>query len=288
MDAATLAITILRLTGRDALAFWTTIHAMRHVEAAARAIADDASRPEAERRAAIASLRNRLMAGAWEEPATPLGHLQRTRTGVRHTARILEALDKDARHRAFRSWSELLSYAGYAAAPWGRVLLELHGEKHETWRAADALFSQGEILRRIDRAHADLVAHGRVYLPLSVLREAGATHDALAEPLPSPALREALGRLIDRADELGRNAQRDTSAIAQRRLRLAFRVAGKRLAATGRKLRRRDRLTEPVSLGRFDLVLAGFKAGLAERRPVLPLGGGDAALVAAADPFGKT
>jgi farnesyl-diphosphate farnesyltransferase len=166
--------------------------------------------------------------------------------------RIIEACRADAMNRACRSWSDLLAYCRYSAAPIGRFLLELHDEPGPVIVASDALCSALLILRLIQDCQADYRDRHRIYIPSEWLDEAGLTPRALLGPRSSPALRRVFDRLLDGVDRLNRTARPLPRLIMDRGLRMeaaAMTAGSRRLAA---KLRRRDPLSDRIGLSQFE------------------------------------
>jgi phytoene/squalene synthetase len=62
-----------------------------------------------------------------------------TNVTAQHCHDILRAFRLDATKLRYRDWDDLMGYCRYSAAPVGRQLLDLHGERRDTWPAADAL-----------------------------------------------------------------------------------------------------------------------------------------------------
>src|SRR6185437_15662405 len=92
-------------------------------------------------------------------------------TGVtaQHCHDILYAFRLDATKLRYRDWNDLMAYCRYSAAPVGRQLLDLHGEKRTTWPPSDALCSALQVLNHLQDCGEDYRALDRVYLPESDL-----------------------------------------------------------------------------------------------------------------------
>jgi hypothetical protein len=58
---------------------------------------------------------------------------------VDHARHLLQAFVRDATQRRYATWSDLMLYCSYSAAPVGRYLLDLHGESSDGYPASDAL-----------------------------------------------------------------------------------------------------------------------------------------------------
>ena len=163
---------------------------------------------------------------------------------------LLVAFRADASNRPCRSWSDLLAYCRYSAAPVGRFMLELHGEDRAAYPAADALCTALQILNHLQDCQDDFRDLHRVYIPSDWLDEHGLHPRALMAPKTPPPLRAIFDRMLDRVDQLNATAAGLPGAIRRRGLRMesaAILAISRRLA---RKLRLEDPLARRVALGR--------------------------------------
>lgn len=175
---------------------------------------------------------------------------------IAHARHLLQAFKADAANRRCRSWSDLLAYCRFSAAPVGRFLLELHGEGRTAWPTADALCAALQILNHLQDCQDDWRRLQRLYIPEDWLREAGLAPDVLLEPAAGPALRRVLDRVLDGVDLLNLTAATLPRQIAHRRLRMeatAISFISRRLA---RRLRRRDPLAHRVGVSPLDKAVA--------------------------------
>ena len=165
------------------------------------------------------------------------------------TARIREALAKDARTPRVRRWSELLAWCRFTAGPVAARVLALLEEDPRLTAAAEALGTAALLLRVVRDCREDFVARGRIYLPADWLREAGCAEADLGVERASPALRAVLSRVLERADRLLAEARPGIAAIRDRRLRRWGETALALAEAWSRTLARHDPLPRPVALG---------------------------------------
>jgi squalene synthase HpnC len=184
---------------------------------------------------------------------------------LEHSRHLLQAFLADARGRPCRSWSDLIAYCRFSAAPVGRFLLDLHGQDRAAWSASDALCTSLQILNHLQDAKQDWADLRRLYMPRDWLVQAGLSErDLLAERL-SPALRGVFDRVLDRVDELNLQATPLIRAIADRRLRMetaAIHAIARHLA---KRLRRHDPLAArvaPTRLGKAAALVRALAAGL--------------------------
>jgi len=186
---------------------------------------------------------------------------------IEHARHLLQAFKADAINRPCRSWSDLLAYCRFSAAPVGRFLLELHGEDRVTWPAGDALCSALQILNHLQDCQSDWRDLQRLYIPSDWLREAGLTSEALLAPAATPALRGVLDRVLEGVDRLNQVAATLPRQIRSRRLRMevtAILYVSRRLAV---RLRRQDPLAARVALSSFEKASALFIGAVSGLRP---------------------
>lgn len=185
---------------------------------------------------------------------------------VEHARHLLQAFRKDAVQSRYETWSELLAYCNFSAAPVGRFLLALHGEDRKTWRCADALCNAHQILNHVQDCKADFLQLDRVYLPMRWLHEAGAAAEMLGAGAAHPALRRTLDRMLAGAGQLLDAARPLPAMLRNRGLRIQ---AAATLAAADLlhdRLRRQDPLSRAVRIGRLGKIrcaIHGFTRGWA-------------------------
>jgi squalene synthase HpnC len=175
---------------------------------------------------------------------------------IEHARHLMQAFRADAVNRPCRTWSDLLAYCRYSAAPVGRFVLELHGEDRAAWPAADALCSALQILNHLQDCQADWRDLRRLYIPAEWLEEAGLDTSALLAARATPALRRTLDRTLDGVDRLHRLAAPLPRLLADRGLRMqaiAVLTLSRRLA---RRLRRRDPLAARFGVSSLEKTIA--------------------------------
>jgi hydroxysqualene synthase len=175
---------------------------------------------------------------------------------IEHSRHLLQAFKADAVNRPCRTWSDLLTYCRYSAAPVGRFLLDLHGEDRAGWPASDALCSALQVLNHLQDCQVDWRDLNRLYVPLDWLSEAGLTTDALLAPRSSPALRGVLDRVLDGVDQLHRTADTLPSRLRHRALRMEATAILSLSHRLERRLRRRDPVAGRVGVSKLDKLMA--------------------------------
>ena len=153
---------------------------------------------------------------------------------------LLEGLAWDATGREYRTLEDLHGYAARVAGAVGAMMCVLMGvrDRHALARACD--LGHAMQLTNIARDVGADAAMGRVYLPLDWLEEAGVDRAAfLADPLPTPAVRAMVRRLLSEARRLYFRSEAGIGALpAAARpgiwaARMAYSGIGDRVAANG-------------------------------------------------------
>ena len=171
-----------------------------------------------------------------------------------HALDLLQAFRRDAVGSAMADWAALMDYCRYSAAPVGRYLLDLHGQRRDLWPASDALCAALQVINHLQDCGSDYRRLNRVYLPLDWLAEAG--ESSLLQDQASPELRRVLGRCVAFCRPLLRQSQLLVRKISRFRLRAEAAV----IIAVARRLLNRldyaDPLAGPVALSRAETLVA--------------------------------
>ena len=172
-------------------------------------LADDAVDVEGGRMDAVASLRERLARVYAGQPMDVAADRAFAATVSRYAIpralpeALLEGFEWDVSNRRYEDIDGLYDYSARVAGAVGAMMSVVMGA-----RAADALAPACDLgvamqLSNIARDVGEDARAGRVYLPLSWMREAGIDPDAwLAAPKFSPALGSVVQRLLKAADVL--------------------------------------------------------------------------------------
>ena len=224
----------------------------------ARAIDDIADNPQLDAADKVSRLqgfedvlmgRGRDVRG-YEKAVRMRASLDATNVTSRHCADLIVAFKQDATKLRYRDWDELMAYCILSAAPVGRYLLDLHGERVAGHGAADALCMALQVINHLQDCQDDYRKLDRVYLPGDWMAEHGAAVAELDLTVSPPGLRAVFGRTLDGVAELLAAARPLPSALQSRRLAMEssaiLRIAH-RLSAL---LRRRDPLARRVQLNR--------------------------------------
>jgi hydroxysqualene synthase len=182
-----------------------------------------------------------------------------------HARQVLQAFRRDAKNTPCRTWSDLMLYCRYSAAPVGRYLLALHGEGHKAIGPSDALCAALQILNHIQDCRDDWVDLGRCYIPRVWFEQSKVSPERLVEKSSNEAIRAIFDRTLDQVDALLERAAPLPSLVQHRGLRLESAVILSLARALSRRLRRQDPLARRIkltTLGRIFATFQGITAGL--------------------------
>jgi squalene synthase HpnC len=200
---------------------------------------------------------------AYEKAHRLRASLIETRVSPKHCVDLVAAFKRDAVKLRYASWYDLIeNYCMLSAAPVGRYLLDLHGERGEDYFYSDALCNALQVLNHLQDCQADYRNLDRVYLPLDWMAEAGVTIEALGAPEASVGLRRVLDRCLDGVDGLIADARELPGRMRSRRLGYesgAILALAMRLAAM---LRQRDPLAERVEASKLRFASVAARGAL--------------------------
>jgi squalene synthase HpnC len=179
-----------------------------------------------------------------------------TRISAQHCHDVLHAFRLDATKLRYCDWNDLMAYCRYSASPVGRQLLDLHGERRDTWPASDALCSALQVLNHLQDCAEDYRRLGRVYLPMDELAAEGIGVEALMGSAACPGLRRVIDRMLDRTGVLLETARSLPAQVASSGLRRESAVIVGLAGRLRRRLRRGDPLAARVKLRISDFVAA--------------------------------
>jgi len=169
----------------------------------------------------------------------------------------LALLDRlDVTKLRYRDWDDLIGYCTYSAMPVGRFVLDVHGESRATWPANDALCAALQIINHLQDCGKDYRNLDRVYIPLDVLAETGASVEELAAGRASASLLACIHKVASRTGALLRDSKSFSASIEDTRLALEVAVIQTFAERLVRLLTQRDPLSERVHLGKAGV--AGF------------------------------
>lgn len=179
-----------------------------------------------------------------------------------HALDLLEAFRRDVTKRRYANWAELMDYCRYSAAPVGRFVLDVHGEKRALWPANDALCTALQVINHLQDCAKDYRALDRVYIPLDALAASGASVEQLGDARASSALRDVITQLAQRTNSLLEQSRPFAGEIADRRLALEVGVIQALAESLSSRLTRRDPLSERVHHHPIEVIGLGLRGGL--------------------------
>ena len=194
-----------------------------------------------------------------------------------HGTDLIVAFKQDAIKTRYRDWDELMHYCRYSAAPVGRFLIDLHGERQDCYPASDALCSALQVLNHLQDCKADYQLLDRVYVPMDWMDEFGAHVSDLSGDAISPAIRGVKDRCLKATDALLEAARPLPRMIHG----IRFAMESQTIVHIATRLRallaRKDPLAQRVALPRWELAGCFVRAVLGRsrvltRRPVAPNG----------------
>lgn len=184
--------------------------------------------------------------------------LVETGLSAEHCHDLLHAFRLDATKLRYRDWEDLMGYCRYSASPVGRQVLDLHGERRESWPSNDALCSALQVLNHLQDCALDYRRLDRVYVPLEDLEAEGTTVEALAAPEMSPELSRVFERLLARTGGLVATARGLPLQVAAWGLRCECAVIVELASRLLRRLSQGDPLATRVALAKSDFLAAFF------------------------------
>ncbi|MDX2308653.1 MAG: phytoene/squalene synthase family protein [Hyphomicrobium sp.] len=152
-------------------------------------------------------------------------------------AALIEGFAWDAEGRRYETFDDLEAYAARVAGTVGVMMALLMGARDPGRLARACDLGIAMQLSNIARDVGEDARRGRLYLPLSWMRNAGVDPDAfLADPEPSPALSIVIERLLETADIYYRSAEVGIGKLPSD-CRPGIRAARKLYAAIGHQVR---------------------------------------------------
>lgn len=179
-----------------------------------------------------------------------------------HAQDLLKAFRLDATKLRYRDWDDLMGYCTYSAMPVGRFVLDVHGERRDTWFASDAICAALQIINHLQDCAADYRNLDRVYIPLDALAAYGLGVEALGTANASPELQRCIAGLAERTESLLQDGDALPNLVEDWRLSLEISVIKTLAQHLTRILITRDPLSERVHLGKFSVARVSLLAVL--------------------------
>jgi phytoene synthase len=206
-------------------------------------VADDAVDTEADPRASVRRLRERLDAIYANRPHDHSADRAFAAVVAEYEmpkelpAALIEGFEWDAEERRFDTLDALHAYCARVAGTVGAMMALLMGVRDAPRLARACDLGVAMQLTNIARDIGEDARNGRIYLPLDWMREAGIDPQAwLRAPEYSPALRDITHRMLANADMLYARSEAGISALPSD-CRSSIRAAGRIYAEIGRMVR---------------------------------------------------
>ena len=117
-------------------------------------------------------------------------------------ADLIQAFVQDQTVARYRDWEELFGYCRYSANPVGRLVLHLCGYSDaERQRLSDATCTALQLANFWQDVTVDLLKD-RVYIPIEAMERHGCTVEELCARRFTPAFREVMREIVEKAREL--------------------------------------------------------------------------------------
>lgn len=231
---------------------------------AADDIADHDALDDASKLARLDSMEAGLLGEPDTSPEGKALHAVLKAQGVthQHALDLLKAFRVDVTKRRYADWDELMGYCRYSAAPVGRFVLDLHGERSTIWPLNDALCAALQIINHLQDYAKDRRSLDRVYIPLDVLARRGLGVEALDDRFASPQLREVIAELAGRTARLLDQSRPFAGRIVDRRLALEVGVIWALAESLASRLQRRDPLSRRVHHRPWEAAGIALRGGL--------------------------
>lgn len=175
-------------------------------------LADDAARPLEERREALRAWRAALrepIAGETPFAAEMREVIRKYRIELRYLDDILDGVESDLVPARFQTFSDLSRYCYGVASAVGLVSIEIFGYRNpQTRRYAYVLGHALQLTNIIRDVEVDLQNGGRIYLPLSELKQYGYSGEQLMKRTYNPAFLRVMQAQAERAHAFFREAHR--------------------------------------------------------------------------------
>lgn len=200
-----------------------------------------------------------LAGGAGDDVPSATGlrdSLKETKITAQHARDLIRAFKQDAVKNRYASWTELLDYCRYSAAPVGRYVLALHAVGEEAWPANDALCSALQVINHLQDCADDYRTMNRVYLPQDDMAACGVVAGDLAHEKASMALRKLLDIQLERLElmmALARDLPRHVPDYGLKCETAIIVVLAEKLLEL---LKKCDPLSQPVKLSKISVIIA--------------------------------
>ena len=188
---------------------------------------------------------------------------QETGVEIRHSVDLIHAFKLDATKQRYEDWTGLMAYCSLSAAPVGRFLLDLHGEKTSAYSCADALCNVLQVLNHLQDLQNDYQELNRIYLPLDWMSEFDVSIEDLGKPVTTPGLRCTIDRCLDGCSDLMSKARLLPEILQNRRLAMESAVIVQLADRLSMLLRKNDPIARRIDLTKRDFLECSVRGAIA-------------------------
>lgn len=192
-----------------------------------------------------ARLRLKMLAGAAKS------HPSLARAG-NHIEHVYQAGEKWIAGRPMRNWSEVLTWARFAASPEGAFIAALHGENKACQGGLESLFSARFLLNRLARISAVPPETAANLFPADWRRADDIDAASFSSGTSGTALRKIFSLYLDAVFRLIAHARQILPSLSAPGLRRRVLFWLRETIMLGNRLRRADPLEGPVAISRWD------------------------------------
>ena len=186
--------------------------------------------------------------------------LEQKRLSPIHGEHLWQAAWQDTEKDKYLTFEEVMEYARMAAAPIGRAVMEIVGEKEVDRAALDSFSIALLLMDHLQHVRAEYLLRGRTYLPQHWLEEAGISDKVLSKKETGPRLRKVFNDWLDETEKHLQRASFLPASVQNKKLKseLKFILATRKKLA--QKLRKSDVMTYKIRLTPWEEFCAGLSA----------------------------
>lgn len=184
---------------------------------------------------------------------------------------LLIAFRRDSEGYFYQTWTQLLDYCRYSAAPAGRFMLAIHDENVSTYLPSGILCAVLQIVNHIQDVKYDCDVQKRVYLPQEKLEAFGLAPDDLCKPQSSPQLAALITEISGNLQAMLEDVKPLPAIIKSLRLRIQVCIILSLTNIMLKKFSKSDILQKNIKLSKIDwirAIIAGIFKGLFTRAKV--------------------
>ena len=165
---------------------------------------------------------------------------------------LLTAFRRDSEGYEYKTWSQLINYCQYSAAPVGRFMLAIHNENPVTYMPAASLCAALQIVNHLQDIKYDYIKLARVYLPQELMKEFGVSKDDLKANKSTPELKQLIAYISDLLKGQIKDGQVLIKLVHSAKLRCQICIILSLTNLMLKKINRGDVLAQEIRLTKLD------------------------------------